>query len=57
MCDAWLAARIASYDKKQEVGQEHRFAYAPECIGKIEHEWICGYVKGKLGLTDEEFGK
>ena len=52
----WLAARIANDEKKQEVRQEHRFVDAPECIGKIDHDWVCGYVKEKVSLTDAQFG-
>ena len=57
MCDSWLTARIANAEKKQEVHEEHRFVDAPECISKIDHDWVCGYVKEKVALTDAQFGK
>ena len=36
--------------------EEHCFVDAPERISKIDHDWVCGYVKEKVSLIDAQFG-
>ena len=57
LTDSWLQAKIEAEDSKADFQPEYCFAVAPAAIGQIEHTWVCGYIKEKLGLTDADLGK
>ena len=56
-CDDWLRGRLDRDLAADGIQSEFCFKQAPATIADIEYEWICVYLKRKLGLTDGVLGK